>query len=279
MLTAFAVKSQPVFITSGLTNWKKATEIFKAHESIHTHCHAVSVTTQENHPVNAQLSSALANQQVDNRHCLGKIVGSIKYLARQGQALRGHEDKNNIFYQLLKDKAEDDVLLAKWLQRSQKEYISPQIQNEILSTMSNNFVSGIADTIRDLPVLQYAVITDGTQGISWQEQESICLWYVDNDLMPDEEFIGLYSVSKTTGKSLAGVVKDVLLILNLPRHDLQGQTYNGAANMAGKHAGAQALIEQEQPLALSVHCEAHCTKRLIRLCQPAWSPFVSFREV
>lgn len=56
------------------------------------------------------------------------------------------------------ERAEDDVLLAKWLQRSQKDYISPQIQNEILSTMSNNVVSGIADTIRDLPVLQYAVI-------------------------------------------------------------------------------------------------------------------------
>ena len=59
--------------------------------------------------------------------------------------MRGHEDENSNFYQLLKDKAEDDVLLAKWLQRSQKDYISPQIQNEILSKMSNNIVSGIAD--------------------------------------------------------------------------------------------------------------------------------------
>ncbi|KAK0144414.1 hypothetical protein N1851_017198 [Merluccius polli] len=91
-------------------------------------------------------------------------------------------------------KAEDDVLLAKWLQRSQKEYISPQIQNEILSTMSNNIVIGIADTIRDLPVIQYAVIMDGTQDISGQEQESICLRYVDNDLKPHEEFIGIDSL-------------------------------------------------------------------------------------
>ena len=79
------------------------------------------MTAQENHPVNAQLSGALANTQSDNRHCLGKIVSSIKYLARQGQALRGHEDENSNLYQLLKDKAEDDVLLAKWLQRSQKD--------------------------------------------------------------------------------------------------------------------------------------------------------------
>lgn len=47
-----------------------------------------------------------------------------------------------------------------------------------------------------------------------------------------------------------GVIKDVLLRLNLPRHGLRGQTSDGAANMAGKHAGAQALIKQEQPLAL-----------------------------
>ena len=28
---------------------------------------------------------------------------------------------------------------------------------------------------------------------------------------------------------------------------------------SGKHSGAQALIKQEQPLALYVHCGAHCT--------------------
>ena len=209
-------------------------------------------------------------------------MSSIKYLARQEQALRGHEDENSHLYQLMKDKAADDVLIAKWLQRSQNEYISPQIQNEILSTMSNSIVSGIADTIRDLPVIQYAVIMDGTQDISGQEQESICLRYVDNDLKPHEEFIGMYSVTETSGKSLAGVVQDVLLRLNLPMHGLRGQTYDGAANMAGKHAGAQALIKQEQPVALYVHCGAHCTHLVTQkacLGQPAWSPFVSFKEV
>lgn len=82
--------------------------------------------------------------------------------------MRRHEDENSHLYQLLKDKAEDDVLLDKWLQRPQKEYISPEIQNEILSTMSNSIVRGIADTIGNLPILQYAIIIDGTQDISGQ---------------------------------------------------------------------------------------------------------------
>ncbi|XP_035984432.1 zinc finger MYM-type protein 1-like [Fundulus heteroclitus] len=258
-LTPFGAKSEPAFITSGFKNWKKALEKFKAHENSHTHHHAVSVTAQESHPINAQLSSALATQQGDNRHCLEKIVSSIKYLARQGQALRGHDDDDSNLYQLLKNLAEDDALLAKWLLRSQKEYLSPQIQNEILCSMSNSIVSEIADTIRNLPIFEFAIIMDGTQDISGKEQESICLRYIDSDMKPHEEFIGLYSVSETTGKSLAAVVKDVLLRLNLPMHGLRGQTYDGAANMSGKHAGVQALIKQEQPLALFVHCGAHCT--------------------
>ncbi|XP_035991961.1 zinc finger MYM-type protein 1-like [Fundulus heteroclitus] len=125
--------------------------------------------------------------------------------------------------------------------------------------MSNSIVSEIADTIRNLPIFEFAIIMDGTQDISGKEQESICLRYIDSDMKPHEEFIGLYSVSETTGKSLAAVVKDVLLRLNLPMHGLRGQTYDGAANMSGKHAGVQALIKQEQPLALFVHCGAHCT--------------------
>lgn len=60
------------------------------------------------------------------------------------------------------------------------------------------FLRGIADTIRCLPVTQFALIVDGTQDISGQEQESVCLHYVDHDLNPHEEFIGMYSVRKTT---------------------------------------------------------------------------------
>ena len=51
---------------------------------------------------------------------------------------------------------------------------------------------------------------------------------------------------------------DVLLRLNLPMSGLRGQTYDGAANMSGRHSGAQAVVKGQQPLALYVHCGAHC---------------------
>ena len=85
------------------------------------------------------------------------------------------------------------------------------------------------------------MIVDGTQDVPGQEQESVCLRYVDHDLNPHEEFIGMYSVHETTGESLANVVLDVICRLNLPLSALRGQTYDGAANMSGKYSGTQAL--------------------------------------
>lgn len=65
-------------------------------------------------------------------------------------------------------------------------------------------------------------------------------------------------MTETTGECLANVALDVLCRLNLPLSALRGQTYDGAANMSGKYCGTQALIRVKQPLALYVHCGAHC---------------------
>ncbi len=124
--------------------------------------------------------------------------------------------------------------------------------------MSNTIIRNIAEEILALPVVQYSVIIDGTQDVSGTEQESICLRYVDSDLEPREEFIGLYETSSTTGEHISKIVSDVLLRLNLPISGLRGQTYDGAANMSGHLSGVQAHIRKEQPLAIYVHCGPHC---------------------
>jgi len=57
---------------------------------------------------------------------------------------------------------------------------------------------------------------------------------------------------------LANAVKDVLLRLTLPFDNLRAQTYDGAANKSDAFNGCQAVISQENPLALFFHCAAHC---------------------
>ncbi|XP_047666557.1 zinc finger MYM-type protein 1-like [Tachysurus fulvidraco] len=172
-------------------------------------------------------------------------------------ALRGHETENANLFQLLKFKANDDARLSSWLSRCH-DYTSPSVQNEILEMLGNCIVRGIAVSIQSLPVLQYSLIIDGTQDVSGVEQESICFRYVDHDLVPQEVFVGLYEVSGTTGEDIARVAVDALMRLNIPMSGLRGQTYDGAANMSGRHCGAQAQLKRQQPLALYVHCGSHC---------------------
>ncbi|KAK5874574.1 hypothetical protein PBY51_019510 [Eleginops maclovinus] len=124
----------------------------------------------------------------------------------------------------------------------------------MLNIMGN---SKISKEIHEVSTLMYSII-NGVQDLSGNEQEAICLRYVDSDLLPHEDFVGLYQVSSTTGKELARMATDVLLRLNLPLSCLRGQSYDGAANMAGGAKGVQAVIKETQPLALYVHCGPHC---------------------
>ncbi|KAI4802298.1 hypothetical protein KUCAC02_020146 [Chaenocephalus aceratus] len=75
-----------------------------------------------------------------------------------------------------------------------------------------------------MPVVQFAIIIDGTQDISGVEQESICVRSVDADLQPKEEFLGIYQVSSTTGQNIAKMACDVMtrlqLLVSTPRTNL-----------------------------------------------------------
>lgn len=117
--------------------------------------------------------------------------------------------------------------------------------------MSNDILRGIANTIQCLPITQFILILDGTQDISDKEQESVCLGYVDDDFNPHEEFVGMYSVTDTTGECLANVALDVLCRLNVPLSALHGPTYDGAANIPVH------LLERNSHWRYT-HCGAHC---------------------
>ena len=255
--SALASKADGAFINTGFSNWKKALQRFSEHED--SDCHSAAVTTylHQKQPVSTQLSSQLQKQQQVARNSFLKIVGGVMCLARQGNALRGHDNKEGNFHQLIKYKAEGDEELSSWLQRH-NNFTSPKIQNEVLQIVSNTIVREITQEIHSLPVVQFSLIIDGTQDAAGVEQESFCLRFVDKNLQPREEFIGLYQVTSTTGENIASVAKDVLIRLNLPLSQLRGQTYDGAANMSGRMQGVQAHIKKEQPLAVYVHCGPHC---------------------
>ncbi|XP_053323828.1 zinc finger MYM-type protein 1-like [Spea bombifrons] len=261
-LTHLERNTEPAFVCMGFKNWKKAIEKFKKHQSCSAHTYSMKQLLHHkgSQPINAQLSLQIQQQQNDAWLCLIKIVQTIALLAKQGLPLRGHDDNDGNFKQFLLARADDLPYLKKWITHKM-EYMSPDIQNEILQLLSHSVLHLIRKKIGNNA---FAVIVDGTQDISGQEQESFCIRYVDQDFYPHEDFIGLYQVDETSGSAIAKIVKDALCRNGLCMSMLRGQTYDGASNMAGKYHGAQALIRQEQPLAIYVHCGAHCTNLVMQ---------------
>lgn len=65
----------------------------------------------------ARLRNDKAQCQARSRLALEKIIQSIKFLARQGLALQGHDNESGNLYDLLRLRSHDIPELANWLSR------------------------------------------------------------------------------------------------------------------------------------------------------------------
>lgn len=148
---------EPAFISKGFSNWKDATIAFKKHELSTCHHEAVDVmitipaTTKD---VGEQLSQQHCQEKATNRKMFLNILSSIRYLARQGLALRGDGDEQDgNFLQLLQHKGEDDPAMIDWLKRKAKKYTSHQNQNDILKIMAVHVLREVAMCLQQSPFI------------------------------------------------------------------------------------------------------------------------------
>ena len=140
---------------------------------------------------------------------LQNIFTSIRYLGRQGLALRGHyitgddiggrDETDSNFIQLLKTRAEDNPCLLNWMKKSQSKFTSPDIQNEFLTIMSLMILRKI---VSELSGKLYAIMVDETTVLSNTEQMVLCIRYVNNDLKVHKEVIRLHSLESTSANMI-----------------------------------------------------------------------------
>ena len=121
------------FISKGFTNWKVATVKFTIHASSKCHKEAVlKIVTLPSSTKNVAecLSTQLKREKLERRQCFLKVLSNIRFLARQGLALRGHGDheSNSNFLQLMKlsGELEDDSRIRGWLEKKTDKYTLPQ---------------------------------------------------------------------------------------------------------------------------------------------------------
>ena len=103
----------------------------------------------------------------------------------------------------------------------------------------------------------YSIMFDETRDISNRERLVICLWWTDEFLMPHEDFGGLYQIDRADASTIAVVVKDVLIRLQMPLDKCRGQCYDGCSTMSGHKNGVTAIIKKDEPRALFTHCYGH----------------------
>lgn len=245
------------FLTVGFKNWKDANAKFVAHQNsvFHKKCADLIIKRKSAISIDAQLQNALLKAQNDSKKCLLAIISSLRFLARSGIAIRGHESDEGNLKDLLKERAHDIPELNPWLNK-RDNYLSADIQNEILQIMAHSVLRGIVNEIKLSPF--FSVIADGTTDISGMEQFSLCIRFVHPKLFTiHEKFIGMYNPENSKGCTLAAAIEDVLLRLNLPLSDLCGHCFDGARCMSGHFKGVQKLLKDKRPKSIYVHCSNH----------------------
>ncbi|KAG0416881.1 hypothetical protein HPB47_006061 [Ixodes persulcatus] len=102
--------------------------------------------------------------------------GSIRYLARSGQALRGHSYEDGNLRLLLDERSQDVPALEMWMKRRDK-WLSADVQNEVIEIMSHELLRGIIPEVKHSTF--FSIIADGTTDVSSSGQFSLCIRRLD----------------------------------------------------------------------------------------------------
>ena len=178
-------KHKSTFVDDGFTNLKKVLQKFRDHESSVMHKEAVlklAATKSTANGIDAQLSAQLDFDQRHHRLMLMKLLSCFRYLARQGLPFRGHHEDSESFegnlYQILLLQAQDCPEMKVWLRH--REYISPEIVNEVIMTMGHSVLRQLLSEIKSC--FWFSILADEATDISHHEQMSLSILWVDDDL-------------------------------------------------------------------------------------------------
>ncbi|XP_022876937.1 zinc finger MYM-type protein 1-like [Olea europaea var. sylvestris] len=221
-------------VTDGFNNWKRVNQgdkcAFLTHmgstpSSFHNICvrRAEDLMRPSGH-IDKVMNAITKEEVLKNRLRLKTTILSVKWLALQGCAFRGHDESSSSlnrgnFIELVKVFAKmnveiGEVVLDKAPQNA--TYTSPNVQKEILHIMANRVQQMIRD---ELGENCFCILVDEAQDESKREQMAIILRFVNNDGVIIERFFAIKSVSDTTSSNLKNEIsKDVICIWKFFSH-------------------------------------------------------------
>lgn len=117
--------------------------------------------------------------------------------------LKDEQSNEGNFRAILKYRAKGDEYLKSVLEGPGKrnKYTSPGIQNQIIEACNKLILNKIVDKINKSQC--FSILADETTDVSNIEQLSLCVRYVDNNNMLNEDFIQFIAIHSLTGLDLA----------------------------------------------------------------------------
>ena len=110
------------------------------------------------------------------------------------------------------------------------------MHNEMLKVMALQILRDVAANIRNSTF--FSIMADETTDKTNREQVVICLRWVDDNLLPHEDFIGMHKVDKNDAATIKTVIHDVLTRICLCR-SVEGNATMGVAQWAEAKEGSQ----------------------------------------
>lgn len=259
--------------SSGYNDWAHITRAIESHENSTEHSRACGafdcIRTQRG--IDDQLATNMKENVRYWRLVLRRLLDVTLLLGMNDLPFREHRKTADgstsmgNFLEVIHLLARYDDILAVLIKRpaGTVNYLSPEIQNELINLLADELVTQIMDEIRQAPFV--SIILDSTQDIAKVDQLSCIFRYVhiqldENDkpiaLDIKESFVGFTPITSQSAEELEKVALGLInKFTSVDR--LRGQGYDGAANMSGSYSGLQTRIKQHNPSARYIHCVAH----------------------
>lgn len=126
---SMAKRTEDAFTQRGFDNWKRAGEKFDAHSRSQLHREAVMKWKMSQQPgIDAVMDQSCKAEQTCRREMLIKQLESLRYLLKQGLAVRGHEEADGNLYQLLLLRSNDCPQLKACMASRQEIFLTRHIE-------------------------------------------------------------------------------------------------------------------------------------------------------
>nr|CAI5839965.1 unnamed protein product [Callosobruchus analis] len=253
---------------NGVSVRSNFTQTILDHEKSEQH---ISASLSYNNWLQGNIIDTLLKSEIDSkitfwRDVLHRIINVIITLVSCNLPLRGHDSDSGKFMAISRLLTNYDATLKGLLLKPKGEinYLSPTIQNEIISLLGTTVRNNMISEIKKAPFL--TIILDTTQDLSKIDQLSVVFRYIsvteNDDNVPKEikiceSFLGFIAVTDCSAAGLKTVILSLTKEYGIDMTKCRGQGYDGANVMSGVYGGLQTLIKEHAPNAVYVHCAAH----------------------